>query len=129
VVLQSTEVSAGACRLDVPLARAYAREFRKLAKELDLAGPLTLDSLLRAPGVLQAQDAPTDGELYWPVVRTALEKALHGLMGMRRREGSHLARELKRRVALIRSGARRLRRLAPAALPGALPGALVESAV
>jgi uncharacterized protein (TIGR00255 family) len=114
VVLQSTEVSAEACRLDVPLARAYAREFRKLAKELDLAGPLMLDHLLRAPGVLQAQDAPMDGELYWPVVRTALEKALQGLMGMRRREGSHLARELKRRIALIQSGVRRVRRLAPA---------------
>ena len=114
VVLQVTEVSAEACRIHVPLARAYAREFRKLVKDLDLAGEVTLDHLLRAPGVLQAQETPTDGGLYWPVVRQALDQALRGLMGMRRREGAHLARELKRRITAIQAGVRRVRRLAPA---------------
>jgi uncharacterized protein (TIGR00255 family) len=114
VALQVTEVSDGACRLNVPLARAYAREFRRLIEHLDLAGEVTLDNLLRAPGVLQAQESLADGELYWPVVREALDKAMEGLMGMRRREGAHLERELKRRIAAIQAGVRRVRRLAPA---------------
>src|SRR5512137_3068204 len=39
--------------LNKALAKAYAREFGRLADELKLAGPLSLDLLLRAPGVLQ----------------------------------------------------------------------------
>jgi uncharacterized protein (TIGR00255 family) len=113
VVMQAKEVGDGVCRLHVPLARAYVREFRKLARELQLAGEVTLDVVLRAPGVLQAPEAPADGELYWPVVRQAVEKALHGLLRMRQKEGAHLARELKRRMGLTRAGVRRVRRLAP----------------
>src|SRR2546423_14138959 len=44
------------------LARAYARELNRLAKELKLAGPVTLDLLMRAPGVLQNSDGIADAE-------------------------------------------------------------------
>ena len=37
--------------LNIPLAKAYARELSRLAKQLKLPGPVTLDQLARAPGV------------------------------------------------------------------------------
>ena len=37
-------------QINVPLAKAYAREFAQLAKQLKITGPMTLDMLLRAPG-------------------------------------------------------------------------------
>src|SRR5262245_37360070 len=42
--------------LNRPLAMAYARALASLAKDLDLAGPVTLDQLLRCPGVIQASE-------------------------------------------------------------------------
>src|SRR6266436_9830074 len=36
--------------LNVPLAKAYARELSKLSKQLALSSPITLDHLARAPG-------------------------------------------------------------------------------
>ena len=42
--------------LNVALAKAYAHELTKLAKELKLAGPVTLDQLVRAPGVFQTDE-------------------------------------------------------------------------
>src|SRR3954468_10846555 len=45
--------SAARMHLNVPLAKAYARELSRLAKQLKLSGSVTLDHLVRAPGVLQ----------------------------------------------------------------------------
>src|SRR5512133_3411405 len=49
----STSNSSVRMHLNVPLARAYARELGRLARQLKLPGPVTLDQLARAPGVFQ----------------------------------------------------------------------------
>src|SRR5262245_46468065 len=58
------------------LAQAYARELRKLARELRLKDDLSLDLLVRAPGVLQSDAAVGDAEAFWPGVNQALQQAL-----------------------------------------------------
>ena len=46
-------VTAARMHLNIPLAKAYARELNKLSRQLNLPGPVTLDQLARAPGVFQ----------------------------------------------------------------------------
>jgi uncharacterized protein (TIGR00255 family) len=103
-------------RVNAPLARAYAQELRRLAKDLRLAEAPTLETLMRAPGVLQVEDLGRAGEQQWPLVRRALEKALNALVRMRSREGAHLARDLRQRMTVIRRGIARVRRRAPAVI-------------
>ena len=67
-------------------AAEFLREVRALQKELDLAGDISLETVLSAPGVLRTEDTQ-QGEL-WPLVRQALGQALEGLLAMRVREGS-----------------------------------------
>ena len=105
--------SAVRMHLNVPLAKAYARELDRLAKQLHLPGPVTLDQLARAPGVLQ-----TDAELaveadFWPAVKQALKEALAQMVRMREREGAHLAKDLARRMALMRRAAAQIQKHAP----------------
>jgi uncharacterized protein (TIGR00255 family) len=100
--------------LNVPLARAYARELRKLAKELKLEGGLSLEVLAAAPGVLQ-----TDAELaveadFWPAVEKATRQALSKMLKMRGREGAHTARDLVRRIETMRKAAALVKKQAPA---------------
>ena len=40
-------------KADAELAKRYAREYRKLAREMKLKDDLSIDIILRAPGVLQ----------------------------------------------------------------------------
>lgn len=103
----------GRIRLNVPLARTYVREFRRLARELKLAGEVTLEAVLRAPGVLQTEEDADAGERFWPEVEKALDKALAALVRMREREGGHLAKDLKQRMAAIRKTVRRVAAIAP----------------
>ncbi len=99
--------------LNVPLAKAYAREFSHLAKQLKLDGPVTLDQLLCAPGVFQTDAELADTQYIWPAVEKALQQALTALVKMREREGAHLARDLAARIRLMRQGAGKIQKQAP----------------
>jgi uncharacterized protein (TIGR00255 family) len=105
--------SSARMHLNVPLAKAYAHELTKLAKDLKLAGPVTLDQLVRAPGVFQTDEELAETENLWPAVDKALRSALTALVTMREREGAHLAKDLGARVGVMRKCVERVARQAP----------------
>ena len=106
----------GKVKLNAALARAYARELSRLAKDLKLSDRITLEVLVRAPGVLQADESVSDAEAFWPAVEKALKKALDGLVRMREREGTHLAKDLQQRIAVLRKSVERVQKQAPEVL-------------
>lgn len=117
VSLQSGNGSwQGKVKLNAALARAYARELSRLAKDLKLSDRITLEVLVRAPGVLQADESPSDAEAFWPAVEKALKKALDALVRMREREGTHLAKDLQQRIAGLRKSVERVQKQAPEVL-------------
>jgi uncharacterized protein (TIGR00255 family) len=104
---------AGRVQVNRALAASYVRELRKLATELHLEGNLTLDLLVRAPGVLEADSAVSDAEALWPAVQKALGQGLTMLLKMRAREGAHLKRDLSERIGIMRKAVARIRKEAP----------------
>jgi uncharacterized protein (TIGR00255 family) len=90
---------AQAPRVDGARAAAWSGALADLAQELDLPGALSLEALLRLPGVLVSGDGePTDegdGEARWQGLRKALVDALAALNESRGREGEALAVELR----------------------------------
>src|SRR5436190_13174219 len=98
--------------LNIPLAKAYTRELSKLSKQLRMPGPVTLDHLVRAPGVFQTDEQIAEGENFWPAVEKALHLALRGMLATRQREGAHLAEDLARRIAVMRKAAARIQKAA-----------------
>jgi uncharacterized protein (TIGR00255 family) len=101
-------------QVNMALAKAYARELKKLSAELKLSGELTLDTLARAPGVFQADTALADADHFWPGVEAGLLKALDSCVKMRTREGSHLFKDLKSRIATMRKAVAKVQKEAPA---------------
>ena len=99
--------------LNIPLAKAYARELNRLARQLNLPGPVTLDHLARAPGVFQTDEQLVEEQNFWPAVERALTKALTALVKMREREGTHLATDLAKRIGLMRAATTRIQKHAP----------------
>src|SRR5438034_8816568 len=99
--------------LNVPLAKAYARELNRLAKQLKLPGPVTLDQLARAPGVFQTDEQIVEEEDFRPAVEKALKKALVQMVRTREREGAHLKQDLVRRIAAMRKAAAKVAKHAP----------------
>lgn len=100
-------------RVNAALASAYATEFARLAAELKLAGGVTLEALMRAPGVLEAEEDVVEAESFWPAVQAALQQGLEALVKMREREGTHLAKDLATRIATIQEAAGRIGQQTP----------------
>ncbi len=105
---------AARMHLNVALAKAYAAELTRLARQLNLPGPVTLDHLVRAPGVLQTDEQIAGEEDFWLSVERALKQALSQLVGMREREGAHLEHDLTKRARLMRQATARIQKHAPA---------------
>jgi len=104
---------SGRVRLNAGLAKAYVRELHRLAKDLKLEGPVTLDMLARAPGVFQTDEEMADAEDFWPVVEKSLQQAIATLLKMREREGAHLARDLAARVKIMRKSTAQIQKQSP----------------
>jgi uncharacterized protein (TIGR00255 family) len=101
--------------LNRELAKAYLETFTAVQKELGLAGGISIDTVLRAPGVL---DVPAQRQLKNATrqsVFEALEAALEQLLVMRTKEGTHLLRDLTRRIKTLRSNLDKIRKLQPRA--------------
>ncbi len=101
-------------QVNMALAKAYARELRKLAAELKISGEVTLDVLARAPGVFQADTALADADHFWPGIKAALDTALDSCVKMRSREGAHLFKDLKGRITAMRKAVAKIQKEAPA---------------
>lgn len=103
----------GQSHVNVPLAKAYTLELRKLASELKIPPDITLDTLVRTPGIFETDDALGNPEHFWPGFQRALKQALDGLVKMRAKEGTHLARDLRDRIQTMRKAVSRISREAP----------------
>jgi len=99
--------------LNVPLAKAYAKELNRLSRQLKLPGPVTLDHLARAPGVFQTDEQIVEERDFWPAIQTALSRALKTMVQMREREGIHLEQDLAKRIAIMRRATTRIQSQAP----------------
>src|SRR5260370_28038798 len=53
-------------QINKPLAQAYVRELNRLAKELKLSGSVSLDLVVRAPGVPETAAEMADAREVWP---------------------------------------------------------------
>ena len=99
--------------LDTALARTYYEAMVGLQKDLGVPGEVGIESVLRAPGVLRVAEEEFALDEAWPLVEAALKEALAELIAMREREGKHLAKDLIKRLKIVRESLRRIRELQP----------------
>jgi len=106
------------CRLELntQLARQYVSEIRRLSKELKIDSSVSIDSLLRAPGVVELHNPLEDPDPLWSTISKALDGALKALLAMRAKEGSALARDLRARVQSIKKSVAAIAALAPTSI-------------
>ncbi|MGV3531155.1 MAG: YicC/YloC family endoribonuclease [Chthoniobacteraceae bacterium] len=99
--------------LDTALARSYHQAMLALQQELGTPGEINIETVLRAPGVLKIADEQMPVDDVWPHVEEALKQALAELVAMREREGRHLAKDLIKRLKLVRESVRKIAELQP----------------
>ncbi len=116
VAHHSTSATAPALALDANLARTYYQAMLDLQRELNAAGEITIETVLRAPGVLRALEPALAPEAAWPHIEAAAREAMGALIKMREREGKHLAKDLIGRLKVVRQSLRQIVALRPAVI-------------
>jgi uncharacterized protein (TIGR00255 family) len=99
--------------INLTAAKAYRKQLEALRKELKLAGEITLDHVLRGPGVIESDNVEIDSDEAWPAVAKALKSALDQFVKMRRQEGDALAADLRKRTLAIQKHVKTIAVLAP----------------
>ena len=115
-LLRSGANRAASSAINEIQAKAYRRELAKLAKSLKMPDDLSLDTLLRLPGVLEPTEPALDGKAYRAPAKRALGQALMALQAMRGKEGGNLKRDLAKRLGELKRVAKRVAKRAPAVL-------------
>jgi uncharacterized protein (TIGR00255 family) len=78
--------------------RKYIVSLKGVQKKFHLDNTVTLDTLVRLPGVLSVSEAEIDKDAIWPRIKKLLTAALDDLVRMRCREGLALEVILKKRA-------------------------------
>jgi uncharacterized protein (TIGR00255 family) len=99
--------------VDSDLANLYLAQFKQLQKALALPGEITIETILRSPGVISAAEQVVLDSSTRSAVETALDLALEQLLQMRAKEGSNLHAELLRRIKSIGRALAKIRKLQP----------------
>jgi uncharacterized protein (TIGR00255 family) len=100
-------------RVNEALARQTVQQLRRLAKHLRLDDTMTIDTLVRIPGIIATTDAGMQASVLQPAVEKALRAALKQLLQSRAKEGAALAADLQRRVATVQTALAAIQRQAP----------------
>jgi uncharacterized protein (TIGR00255 family) len=99
--------------INVRAAKAYRDRLKALRKALKLEGEITLDLVLRGPGVLDSGGEEIATETAWRALRQALRAALDQFVSMRKAEGEALAADLRKRVLAMQKKVKTIGVLAP----------------
>jgi uncharacterized protein (TIGR00255 family) len=87
--------------VNLAAARQYFKGFRRLQKELDLSGNITIELLASMPDVMKPVATEMDEESAVLILRRTVSAALDRFDAMRAREGKELAEDLTERIATI----------------------------
>jgi uncharacterized protein (TIGR00255 family) len=99
--------------INLGAAKAYRDQLETMRKSLKLAGEITLDQVLRGPGVLDSENVEIDTEKAWTALAKALKTALDQFVKMRKSEGEALAVDLRKRTLAIQKNVKTIGVLAP----------------
>jgi uncharacterized protein (TIGR00255 family) len=99
--------------INLAAAKAYRDQLKALRKALKLGGDITLDQVLRGPGILETDEVEIPTEKAWPALHKALKAALDQFVRMRKREGEALADDLRSRTLALQKNVKTIGVLAP----------------
>jgi uncharacterized protein (TIGR00255 family) len=83
------------------LLKNYLHELNSIEEEFNIKDGLTLDSLIRLPGILSLKENKPAGAHIWERLKPLLKRALLELLKTRQKEGKALAGLLSKRSKLL----------------------------
>ncbi|MBX3395039.1 MAG: YicC family protein [Phycisphaerae bacterium] len=107
------ESPSSACRINTDVLDDYVRQLTEVGKRYGLAR-IDFSRLLDAPGIMQVADIDDERlASQFKIVQTLADRAINGVIGMRKAEGEAMLRDLREHIGEIRSRLEEVRRRSP----------------
>ncbi|MEE2615203.1 MAG: YicC/YloC family endoribonuclease, partial [Verrucomicrobiota bacterium] len=97
-------------------AEVYKKALSKFANGMSIDGGISLETLLRFPGVMETVEKTVNPMTMLPVLKRAMNQALKQLQQMRAKEGQHLGKDLAKRLNKLRNITKKVSKYAPKVL-------------
>lgn len=104
--------------LNQKLAKTHFHALEKMRKELKLASPVEISTLVSLPGVLSSKREELEVDEREVLIKSAVNAALKKLVDMRKHEGEALRRDLENRVRRIVSHMGAVKKLVAGVISG-----------
>lgn len=95
------------------LARQYAEKLTGLSAQLNVPPALTVNDIVRWPGVFSIEQSEISPEEAQPHIEKAMDAALQHLINMRLKEGSHLKADISARLDALETMFKAAEEMAP----------------
>lgn len=102
----------GKVLINKSVTKAVYGQLSKLQKELKIPGQVTINDMLLIPDVIKPEISPINEKLLWKNLEAVLLKALNALVVMRKKEGSAISKDMKKRIAILDKGMKDIEKLA-----------------
>lgn len=100
-----------AVSIDESVAKLYINAAQKLKKQYSLEGELTVQELIKVPGIFTAERSSEDPEKYWPGIKRLLKQGLDQALEAKQVEGAKLAKDIDERLAKIQKSVQKIEKL------------------
>lgn len=88
--------------LNVPVVERYVSLLQQLRERYHLSADLNVGTLATLPDVFTWEHTALSDEQTWSLVKTLLDRACENMNAMKAREGDALARDLEKRLGILR---------------------------
>lgn len=106
-VVCSVNISAASSSAQVlvnqRLLKHYILALQKIKSQLETSEEISLDTLIRLPGVLSLSENAIPAEKVWPQLKTLVSQTVQGLLKLRRAEGRALSALLRKQALSLQS--------------------------
>src|SRR5208283_343115 len=80
--------------LNQDAVKRYLDFAKALGQKHHIKNDITVADIMRLPGVVEAKEVFVEAAAFWPVLEKSLQKAVAGMVTMRRREGKALYEDI-----------------------------------
>lgn len=99
--LERNEKNRPGVEIDESVVESYLTAAGKIKKKYKLAGDVTLEQVMRLPGIFTMPEQENDAEKRWPEIKKALAAALKMAAKNKEEEGGKLAKDIAERLRLV----------------------------
>ncbi|UCD05943.1 MAG: YicC family protein [candidate division WOR-3 bacterium] len=113
VIQQDREIIPTKIEVDRNLLDAYLKLAEELRANYHIGGEIDINTLLSIPGLIKFSQPQIESEGIYKDFKPILERAIHDLMEMKKKEGKNIVREISKSVKIIKECVHEIEKIIP----------------